>query len=461
MQRVARFWRAGARGLETGRKGVWREGVWRGKSWCDKSRHAKFWHAKSWYSKFWREKLWRALLCLRAGVTLALCGAFIAAAPVDLAIAASAAGRIPLPRPRPLSAPARMAQPNVQEKSKDANSSAPAMRPSIDGNADAAPSAAPRTETQAAHATPPAPPAVVSACRLALTEKIAIAPSVPPINGPGGCGGEDFVSLEAVVLPDGSRIAVTPAAMLRCEMAGAVAGWIRRDVAMLVAGQGARLLGIDNFDSYSCRGRNRVFGAKLSEHGKGNALDIRAFKLANGLNLSLTSVDVARALREAMRTSACTQFTTVLGPGSDGYHEDHVHVDLAQRRGGHRLCRWDVNDPPALAVARQGASRRDGPAEGDPEKAGQSSSDDAVSDDAFAQKETSQQEVPGHDAAAKSAALPPPAPSPVLPKARLSANAVWAASLVPMPRPRPAQASPRNRSRLESPRDEAKAPGRM
>jgi hypothetical protein len=37
----------------------------------------------------------------------------------------------------------------------------------------------------------------------------------------------------------------------------------------------------------------------------------------------------------------------VLGPGSDGYHEDHVHVDLAERRGGYRVCEWDVREPPA------------------------------------------------------------------------------------------------------------------
>jgi hypothetical protein len=42
----------------------------------------------------------------------------------------------------------------------------------------------------------------------------------------------------------------------------------------------------------------------------------------------------------------------VLGPGSDGYHEDHVHVDLAVRRGGHRMCQWDVREPaPELAAS--------------------------------------------------------------------------------------------------------------
>jgi hypothetical protein len=34
----------------------------------------------------------------------------------------------------------------------------------------------------------------------------------------------------------------------------------------------------------------------------------------------------------------------VLGPASDGFHENHVHVDLAERRSGYRICQWAVRD---------------------------------------------------------------------------------------------------------------------
>ena len=44
-----------------------------------------------------------------------------------------------------------------------------------------------------------------------------------------------------------------------------------------------------------------------------------------------------------MKQSACTNFTTVLGPGSDSYHENHIHVDLLERPGSYRLCQWDVS----------------------------------------------------------------------------------------------------------------------
>ena len=190
-------------------------------------------------------------------------------------------------------------------------------------------------------AAPPPP----SACRLALTEAIAIAPSIPDIHGAGGCGGEDLVRLEAVVLPDKRQVSVKPAAILRCAMASAIADWIRTDMAPLAASLGSVISDLDNFDSFECRGRNRVVGAKLSEHGRANALDVRALKLANGQSISLTDRTVPRELRESVLHSVCARFSTVLGPGSDWYHEDHIHLDLMERHNNYKICQWNVWDP--------------------------------------------------------------------------------------------------------------------
>ena len=189
-----------------------------------------------------------------------------------------------------------------------------------------------------------------SACRQALTEDIAIAPSLPPINGPGACGGDDIVRLEAVVLPDKTRVALKPAATLRCTMASAVADWVRTDLVALAASLNTTLRTVDNFDSFECRGRNRVAGALLSEHGKANALDVRSVGFADGRELKLTDRAADRALRETVLHSVCGRFSTVLGPDSDWYHEDHIHLDLAARRNNYRICEWDVLDPmPAVA----------------------------------------------------------------------------------------------------------------
>jgi hypothetical protein len=185
---------------------------------------------------------------------------------------------------------------------------------------------------------------------LALTDAVAIAPSIPAIKGPGACGGDDLVRLEAVVLPDGGRVQVKPAATLRCTMASAIADWIRNDMAPLAEGLGSRISELDNFDSFECRGRNRVAGAKLSEHGRANALDVGALKLANGRTIDLTDRAVEHDLREKVLGSVCARFTTVLGPGSDGYHESHIHLDLIQRRNGYRICHWEIYDPMTAVV---------------------------------------------------------------------------------------------------------------
>lgn len=187
-------------------------------------------------------------------------------------------------------------------------------------------------------------PAKPSDCQLWLA-KLAVFRSLPVLVGAGECGAVDAVVLDSVILPDQAKVAITPPATLRCTMAEEVAIWLRDDVAPTALKLGAPLRGLDNFDSYECRGRNRVRGATLSEHGRANALDVRALKLANGLVIGLTDVNVARSWREGLRASACARFSTVLGPGSDGNHEEHIHVDLAERRGGYRMCEWDVREP--------------------------------------------------------------------------------------------------------------------
>lgn len=235
----------------------------------------------------------------------------------------------------------------------------------------------PATEKPVAEQKQTEPPPL-SACRVALTESIAIAPSIPDIKGPGACGGPDIVRLEAVVLPDKTRVPLNPAATMRCSMAAAVAEWVRTDMVPLASSLNTKLVELDNFDSFSCRGRNRVQGAKMSEHGRANALDVRGLKLANGQAIALTERETPRVLREKVLLSLCSRFPTVLGPGSDGYHEDHIHFDLAERRGNYRICQWDVWDAwpqvvssmpaprPAEAPPREVAAKEGTPAEARP-----------------------------------------------------------------------------------------------
>jgi hypothetical protein len=266
---------------------------------------------------------------------------------------------IPLPKSRPADAPvtepekpvaakpAHAATDKLAEQAtlplpKPRPADAPVTEPENPAAAKPAPAAADKPAEQAT--SPPAPPPL-SACRLALTDAIAIAPSIPDIKGPGECGAEDLVRLEAVVLPDKRRVSVKPAAILRCAMATEIANWIRIDMAPLATGLGSVVSDLNNLDSFECRGRNGIAGAKMSEHGRANALDVHDLKLANGQSISFTDRTVPREVRESVLHSMCARFTTVLGPGSDGYHEDHIHLDLMERHNNYKICQWNVWDP--------------------------------------------------------------------------------------------------------------------
>jgi hypothetical protein len=281
------------------------------------------------------------------------------------------AARVPLPRPRPAEAP--------QAAPGDARAA-----PAEPGKT--AEPAAPKATDKATEPKPPEPKSSeISACRQALTEEIAVAPSIPDIHGPGGCGGEDLVRLEAIMLPDKHRVAVTPPATLRCPMASAIADWVRTDVVGLTAELGSEPVVLDNFDSYECRGFNRIAGAHLSEHGRANALDVRAIKLANGQSIGLTDRSVPRDFRERVLHSVCARFMTVLGPGSDWYHEDHIHLDLMERHNNYKICQWNVWDPlPKTAPLMPAARPDDAPPR---EVAGKADTDKGDADEPKASEE--------------------------------------------------------------------------
>ena len=131
---------------------------------------------------------------------------------------------VPLPKPRPAEAPAANETPAASEVPPAAAPEPPAAETQRPG----APAETAKPAEVTKSTEPPRPQ--LSACRQALSEDVALAPSIPDIHGAGGCGGEDLVRLEAIVLPDKRKVAVKPAAILRCKMAAAVADWVRTDI---------------------------------------------------------------------------------------------------------------------------------------------------------------------------------------------------------------------------------------
>lgn len=201
----------------------------------------------------------------------------------------------------------------------------------------------------------PDPPGVPSACQVRMSASlVAVFQSLPAITrAPRGCGAVDVVRLESIVLPDNSRVAMSPPATMRCAMAEAVTQWVRDELAPTFAKTGPTLRALDNYASYDCRGRNNNPNARTSEHGFANALDVRGVRLTDGKFVQFTDRNVAKDLREELKKQICSRFSTVLGPGSDGHHEEHVHFDLIERRGGFRMCQWDVLEPaPVVPLPR-------------------------------------------------------------------------------------------------------------
>ena len=172
--------------------------------------------------------------------------------------------------------------------------------------------------------------------------------------GEGACTIEDPVRLVSVSVESKNSGAVMfpERPVVSCRFAETFGGWVGSLVAPLVAGQlGTPLASVRTGPGFECRPRNRLAGGKPSAHGTGIAIDIMAFELGDKRVLSIkpppeasnapTSASSAGdAALAALRTAACGWFTTVLGPGSDPYHSDHLHLDLQPHGANdrYRIC---------------------------------------------------------------------------------------------------------------------------
>ncbi len=166
---------------------------------------------------------------------------------------------------------------------------------------------------------------------------------MPMIKGPRVCGVDHPFHVTGL---NGGQTSVAPRARLGCAMVPALEQWMRETIQpAAMALYGVQVVEVKNMASYGCRPRNNQKGAPLSEHSFANALDIGAFRFADGREITVKSgwkgaPDEQMFLRQAL-AGACKSFTTVLGPGSDAFHYDHFHLDLRMHdpRGMRRVCK--------------------------------------------------------------------------------------------------------------------------
>jgi hypothetical protein len=166
------------------------------------------------------------------------------------------------------------------------------------------------------------------------------------IDGPGICGMTRPLHVSALA---NGAIAVDKALTIDCPMVPALEAWLNDIVEPDAQARfGQRVATVNVFGAYSCRPVDNIEGARLSEHAFGNAVDVAGFTLADGRAIDFahdwkkTDGQEGAFLREA-QAGACRYFTTVLAPGADVFHYNHIHLDLANHgstnTGPRRICK--------------------------------------------------------------------------------------------------------------------------
>ena len=306
----------------------------------------------------------------------------------------SAAAEIPLPVPRPHFADDRPVAPDVATKDPLRPAEAKSAEPTVAESAGTPPLPPPKPaelETPSAPATahadhvepaqhvapppksaevakplapsPPAasPPAVAPSG--ATTAFVPLSPDDDPqcpgrlvarhvavasiVIGPQPderCTVVEAVRLTELTMPDGGTVAFPDHPTIACTTADAFSSFVRDLMVPLAKGTfGSPVQAIWTGPGLECRSRDHIFGAKLSAHGQGLAIDIAQLKLADGrvIEVGDPKSDTETGFESASRAGACGYFHTVLGPGSDAYHRTHWHFDLEVRgsKGDGKYCK--------------------------------------------------------------------------------------------------------------------------
>jgi hypothetical protein len=161
---------------------------------------------------------------------------------------------------------------------------------------------------------------------------------------------------------------LTPAATLACPIVSALDHWVSDGVQpAAMRWFGSQVVEIKQISSYSCRGMVGAGGSGISEHAFGNAIDIAAFTFADGRRVTVQEgwhgTPEEQGFLRDVHLAACDNFSTVLAPGYNAAHYNHIHVDLMRRANGDRPCRPEaMTGEMAAAKARALYAKHRGPA---------------------------------------------------------------------------------------------------
>ncbi|MDL2397296.1 extensin-like domain-containing protein [Rhizobium mayense] len=255
---------------------------------------------------------------------------------VAMLTAASLPKTGPMPQPKPDS---EQTQPAAEPPIPTPKPTAPEGQPKV-----------PETEPPVGEMQgPPKPPLTIAAesdeehqaCIGKLSAMGAVFKDIPRIDDGNGCGIDKPIALSEP-LPG---IKMNPEGTVRCETALALAHWMKESVipaAETALKENGQITAINQASTYVCRLRNNATTGKISEHARGNAIDVASFTFENGKTVGIEprreDPTLTGAFQRTASASACLYFTTVLDPESDAAHETHFHLDVLKRHGEFRYC---------------------------------------------------------------------------------------------------------------------------
>jgi len=167
-------------------------------------------------------------------------------------------------------------------------------------------------------------------CHVDLAREQVQFRALPDRRFDNGCSAIGAVQLTEIGTPTTNLGAMT------CPVARQYARWVREAV-QPAAGQmlGSGVSRIETFGTYACRPVNSQQGARISEHGYANAVDVAAFVLRDGRRITVEhgwngeDERVRRFLR-AVHRGGCQRFSVGLGPDADALHYNHLHFDMGR-----------------------------------------------------------------------------------------------------------------------------------
>lgn len=194
------------------------------------------------------------------------------------------------------------------------------------------------------------------------TASVGYSPVPYPLRPPSGFGAQPGGVPLQISPPrqiKAGPATIQPAATLTCPMVHQLDLWIEEVVQPAAARHfGQAVTEIRTAGSYGCRRINHSASGSMSEHAYANAIDIMSFVLADGRKVviaeSAKSNDERADFLLDIQNEACRYFNTMLAPGANALHYDHIHIDLARRRSGKAVCKFtDYRSPERKMLAQQ------------------------------------------------------------------------------------------------------------